>query len=65
MIGETPHLLTACQAAYDAGVLWIKTRGDKPLVLRSVRIKVGMVTTNTLIVIGERGGDVEDHRTVA
>jgi hypothetical protein len=54
MIGETPHLLAACQAAYDAGVLWIKTRGDKPLVLRYVRITVGAFTTNTLIVVGER-----------
>ena len=54
MMGETPQLLGACDAARGANVDWIKTSGDKPLTLRYVRIDVGAWTTNinTLIVVG-------------
>jgi hypothetical protein len=52
MIGTTPNLLTRCAEARQAGVDWITTSGGKPLVLRFVRMKVGLGTTKTLIVVG-------------
>jgi hypothetical protein len=54
MMGQTQQLLDACKAARYAGVDWIKTKGDKGLTLRYVRIDVGKWTTdvNTLIVVG-------------
>jgi hypothetical protein len=54
MLGQTPQLLGACEAARYAGVDWIKTSGDRPLTLRYVRIDIGKVLSdvNTLIVVG-------------
>jgi hypothetical protein len=52
MIGTTPNLLARCAEARQAGVDWITTSSGEPLVMRHVRMKVGLGTTKTLIVVG-------------
>ena len=56
MIGNTPELLPACQAAADAGILMIGTEHDHELYLLFARISVSLVQDDTILAIGSVKG---------
>jgi hypothetical protein len=56
MIGNTPELLAACQAAADAGILMIGTESDHELYLLFARIDVSLVQDDTILAVGSVNG---------
>ena len=62
MIGNTPELLPACQAAADAGIVMIGTKNDHELYLLFARIAVSPIPIprigqdDTIIAIGSVNG---------